>query len=315
MKMERSWFARVQEWVRAAVTGSPQHTVADHVANAYYAGVPHAAAAALEAYTLADHGPGAVGALLALAADTDDVALLDLVLSHARPEEVWRVDPASVRARSRAFAVRCLAAKRFRCYAFVFAQRLRLAKVLCEYARNACTPPVPMPVPQLLTAMRRAAARGDVPTLRYFHAAWFPFHMDTAPPRNPETLVVGVLRAAFASLNPAVLVYVRDAMGIHLGWVRRCFPDFATFAVHSLRGAACPADLACWWLGCARRVFLLSDRDYSPAVIRELLAEPGWGPAVVLAGLRAGVFSERSVAEALADAAAARRLVALVRAS
>lgn len=313
--MEQSWFARAREWVRAAVTGGPHHTLADTVANAYYAGVPHAAAAALEAYTLADHGPGALGALLALAADTDDVRLLDLVLRHARPEELRRVDPASVRARSRAFAVRCLAAKHFRCHAFVFAQPLRLAKVLCEHARNACTPPAPMPVPQLLVAMKRAAARGDVPTLRYFHAAWFPFHMDTAPPRNPERLVAGVVRAAFASLNPAVLLYVRDAMGIHLGWLRRCFPDFAAFAVHAVQGAACPVDLACWWLGCARRVFLLSDRDYSPAVIRGLLAEPGWGPAVVLAGLRAGVFGERSVAEALADADAARHFVALVRAS
>jgi hypothetical protein len=69
--------------------------------------------------------------------------------------------------------------------------------------------------PMVIAALLDAARRGDVPSLRYYHAAWLPFHFNDREwdDRFRECFTRDVLDAARHG-SPAVLAYLRDAMGI-----------------------------------------------------------------------------------------------------
>jgi len=168
---------------------------------------------------------GALRTLLHVAAASNNVLLMALLCTLAHPDALEAVE-CDVQAPTVRFGREFMARARNPLLVALSQECPRMRKVLCAYAPAATDHP--MARPMVIAALLDAARRGDVPSLRYYHAAWLPFHFNDREwdDRFRECFTRDVLDAAGhgqaspnqASPNqasrPAVLAYLRDAMGI-----------------------------------------------------------------------------------------------------
>lgn len=166
---------------------------------------------------------GALRTLLHVAAAANNVPLMALLCTLAHPDALEAVE-CDVQAPTVRFGREFMARARNPLLVALSQECPRMRKVLCAYAPAATDHP--MARPMVIAALLDAARRGDVPSLRYYHAAWLPFHFNDGEwdDRFRECFTRDVLDAARhcqASRHqasrrgsPAVLAYLRDAMGI-----------------------------------------------------------------------------------------------------
>jgi hypothetical protein len=161
---------------------------------------------------------GALRTLLWVAAAANNVPLMALLCTLAHPDALENVE-CEIQAPTVRFGREFMARARNPLLVALNQECPRMRKVLCAYAPGSLDHP--MARPMLIAALLDAARRGDVPSLRYYHAAWLPFHAasDEWDDRFRECFTRDVLDAASCcqaspTASHAVFTYLRDAMGI-----------------------------------------------------------------------------------------------------
>jgi hypothetical protein len=159
---------------------------------------------------------GALRTLLWVAAAANNVPLMALLCTLAHPDALENVE-CEIQAPTVQFGREFMARARNPLLVALSQECPRMRKVLCAYAPAVLDHPLARPM--LIAALLDAARQGDVPSLRYYHAAWLPFHAasDEWDDRFRDCFTRDVLDAASrsqASRSHAVYAYLRDAMGI-----------------------------------------------------------------------------------------------------
>lgn len=157
----------------------------------------------------------ALRTLLWVAAAANNVPLMALLCALAHPDALENVE-CEIQAPTVQFGREFMARARNPLLVALSQECPRMRKVLCAYAPRQLNHPLARPM--VIAALLDAARRGDLPSLRYYHAAWLPFHAasDEWDDRFRECFTRDILEAAArAPCNQRrVLAYLRDAMGI-----------------------------------------------------------------------------------------------------
>lgn len=158
---------------------------------------------------------GALRTLLHVAAAANNVPLMALLCTLAHPDALEAVE-CDVQAPTVRFGREFMARARNPLLVALSQECPRMRKVLCAYAPRELDHP--MARPMVIAALLDAARRGDVPSLRYYHAAWLPFHFNDGEwdDRFRACFTRDVLDAASHCQGREVFAYLRDAMGIRV---------------------------------------------------------------------------------------------------
>lgn len=162
-----------------------------------------------------DPEEGALRTLLHVAAAANNVLLMALLCTLAHPDALEAVE-CDVQAPTVRFGREFMARARNPLLVALSQECPRMRKVLCAYAPRELDHP--MARPMVIAALLDAARRGDVPSLRYYHAAWLPFHFNDKEwdDRFRACFTRDILDAASHCQGREVFAYLRDAMGIRV---------------------------------------------------------------------------------------------------